>query len=81
MAAEENMFDIAFEADGTKYKGWVNPSDKLNDSGLPASFHVVLNDISFGYVTYNNDEWSVNEDRPEGLIHQVGKAIEKHYAM
>jgi len=81
MAAEENMFDIAFEVDGTSYKGWVNPSDKLNDSGFPASFHVVLNDTSFGYVTYNNDEWSVNEDRPEGLIKQVGKAIEKHYAV
>jgi len=80
MPSEKNMFDIAFEVDGTKYKGWVNPSDKLNDAGLPASFHVVLNDISFGYVSYNNDEWTVNEDRPEGLTKQVGKAIEKHYA-
>lgn len=80
MASEKNMFDIAFEVDGTSYKGWVNPSEKLNDSGLPASFHVVLNDTSFGYVSYNNDGWTVNEDRPEGLIEQVGKAIEKHYA-
>ena len=81
MASEQNMFDITFEVDGTSYKGWVNPSDKLNDSGLPASFHVVLNDISFGYLSYNNDEWTVNEDRPAGLTKQVGKAIEKHYAV
>lgn len=80
MASEKNMFDIAFEVDGTSYKGWVNPSEKLNDSGLPASFHVVLNDTSFGYVSYNNEEWTVNEDRPEGLTKQVGKAIEKYYA-
>lgn len=81
MASEEKMFDISFEADGTKYTGWVNPSDKLTDSGMPASFHVVLNDASFGHVSYNNNEWTVNEDRPEGLIKQVGKAIEKHYAV
>jgi competence protein ComGC len=81
MPSEKNIFDIAFEHDGTTYKGWVNPSDKVNDSGMPASFHVVLNDISFGYLSHNNDEWTVNEDRPEGLIKQVGKQIEKHYAV
>lgn len=81
MPSEKNIFDIAFELDGTAYKGWVNPSDKVNDSGMPASFHVVLNEISFGYLSYNNDEWTVNEDRPEGLIKQVGKQIEKHYAV
>ncbi|THU32963.1 hypothetical protein FAM09_26325 [Niastella caeni] len=80
MASEENIFDIAFDADGTKYKGWVNPSDKTNDSGFPASFHVVLNDTSFGYLSLNNNEWTANEDRPEGLIKRVGKEIEKHYA-
>lgn len=81
MPSEKNIFDIAFELDGTTYKGWVNPSDKVNDSGMPVSFHVVLNEISFGYLSYNNDEWTVNEDRPEGLIKQVGKQIEKHYAV
>jgi hypothetical protein len=81
MTSEEKIFDISFELDGTKYKGWVNPSDKLNDAGMPASFHVVLNENSFGYVSQNNDEWSVNEDRPEGLTKQIGKEIEKHYAV
>jgi hypothetical protein len=81
MPSENNIFDIAFELDGTDYKGWVNPSDKVNDSGMPASFHVVLNETSFGYLSYNNDEWTVNEDRPEGLIKRVGKEIEKHYAV
>ena len=81
MPSEKNIFDIAFELDGTTYKGWVNPSDKVNDSGMPTSFHVVLNEISFGYLSQNNKEWTVNEDRPEGLIKQVGKEIEKHYAV
>jgi hypothetical protein len=81
MTAEEKIFNIAFEADGTKYTGWVNPSDKLNDAGLPVSFHVVLNDTSFGYVSHNNGEWTVDEDRPEGLVKQVGKAIERKYVV
>jgi hypothetical protein len=80
MASENNIIDISFEHDGTKYSGWVNPSDKVNESGFPASFHVVLNDTSFGYVSNNNDEWTANEDRPAALITEVGKAIEKHYS-
>lgn len=81
MSSENDIFDISFELDGTKYTGWVNPSDKLNDSGMPASFHVVLNETSFGYLSCNNQVWTMNEDRPEGLVRQVGKEIEKHYAM
>jgi hypothetical protein len=81
MSSENKIFDISFEADGTKYTGWVNPSDKLADSGMPVSFHVVLNDVSFGHVSHNTGEWTVDEDRPEGLTKQVGKAIERHYAV
>jgi hypothetical protein len=81
MTTEEKIFNIAFEADGIQYTGWVNPSDKFNKDGFPASFHVVLNDVSFGYVTHNNGEWTTDEDRPEGLIEKVGKAIERNYAV
>jgi hypothetical protein len=81
MASEKNIFDIAFELEGTTYKGWVNPSDKVNDAGMPASFHVVLNDTSFGHLSYHDGEWTVSEDRPEGLIKKVGQAIGKHYAV
>jgi len=79
MASEDKIFDISFDHDGKTYKGWVNPSDKMNDAGIPASFHVVLNDISFGYVSHNNGEWTVNEDRPEGLAGKVGMEIEKKF--
>jgi hypothetical protein len=81
MTAEEKIFNIAFEVDGVKYTGWVNPSDKANKDGLPASFHVVLNETSFGYVSHNSGEWTVDEDRPAGLVEKVGKAIEKKYAV
>lgn len=77
MASEEKIFDISFDHEGMTYKGWVNPSDKLNDNGMPVSFHVVLNESSFGYVSHNNSEWTVDQDRPEELIQKVGKEIEK----
>ena len=76
---EDNIFDISFEFDNKHYKGWVNPSDELDDSGSPVSFHVVLDETSFGYLSYQDCNWTVNEERPEGLVKLVGKQIEKHY--
>ena len=76
---EDTIFDIAFELDGKHYTGWVNPSDKKDNAGKPVSFHVVLNDESFGYFSFHDCRWSVNEDRPEGLVELIGKQIEKHY--
>src|SRR5690349_16312590 len=76
---EDKIFDIAFDIDSKKYKGWVNPSDEMNDTGQPISFHVVLNDVSFGYLSYKDCKWMVNEERPDELVKEVGKEIEKHY--
>ena len=78
---DDKIFDISFDLDNKHYRGWVNPSDDLNESGSPVSFHVVLDDTSFGYVSYKDCTWMVNEDRPEGLLKQVGKQIEKHYQL
>jgi hypothetical protein len=78
---EDNIFDISFEHNGQQYTGWVNPSEKLSDGGKPVSFHVVLNDIFFGYLSYNNSKWNVNEQRPEELVCKTGGEIEKHYAV
>ena len=76
---EDQIFDISFKHDDVVYKGWVNPSDKLNSEGKPVSFHVVLNDTSFGYLSYQKGKWIVNEERPQGLVEQAGIQIEKFY--
>ncbi|MHA4844222.1 hypothetical protein ACX0G7_08665 [Flavitalea antarctica] len=75
---EDNIFDIQFQYNGLDYKGWVNPSSKKHSDGMPASFHVVLNDISFGNMSFNQGKWIVNEDRPDELTALVGKHIEKN---
>ena len=76
---EKELFDISFEVDNKPYKGWVNPSDKLNDDGLPVSYLVVLNETSFGYLSLVNCKWTINEERPEEIVKKVGIAIEGHY--
>jgi hypothetical protein len=78
---EDNIFDISFDCDGTRYDGWVNPSDKLNDHGKPVSFHVVLNEVSFGYLFYHDGGWHVNERRPYGIVECAGAAIERYYSL
>ena len=55
------------------------PSDKINDNSQPASFHVVIQDTSFGYLSLNNCKWTVNEQRPTELVEAIGKEIEKKY--
>jgi hypothetical protein len=78
---EEKIFGIAFQWDGKQYKGWVNPSDQLTDTGAPTSFHVVLNEVSFGHLNYKDCKWHSSEGHPAGLVKLVGKEIEKHYQL
>ena len=78
---ENRIFDISFENDGKRYSGWVNPSDKINENGIPVSFHVVLDGTSFGYLSFNDCKWTINEERPSSLIEAVGHEIEKKYQL
>lgn len=78
---KDDIFDIAFQQDGKEYKGWVNPADKLNEDGQPTSYHVVLNGVSFGYLAFKDCEWTINENRPEGLVKAAVEQIEKHYKL
>jgi hypothetical protein len=76
---DDKIFDIAFTAEGKEYKGWVNPSDRQSDTGMPVSFHVVINEVAFGYLSFRDCKWMINEDRPPLLVKEIGKQIEKHY--
>ena len=76
---EDKIFDIEVQNDGTAYTGWVNPSDKLNEDGFPVSFHVVLNQTSFGHLSLNNGVWSADEQRPAALVEALGEQIARHY--
>ena len=74
---DNKTFGIHFESGGKKYNGRVTPSEKADDAGEPASYHVVLNEVFFGMVSYNGN-WAVSEQRPDELTAAVGRAIEEH---
>lgn len=76
---KSGIFDISVTHEGKQYKGWVNPSEKTNEKGLPKSFHVVLDDVFFGNLSNNGTHWAADEQRPQGLVSEVGKVIEEWY--
>jgi hypothetical protein len=76
---QDTIIDITFEYDEIKYTGTVHPSEKLNESGTPASFEVVLNNSLFGNLSFEDCKWVSNEKRPSQLVKQIGRQIEKHY--
>jgi len=76
---EDKIFDIEFDCEGKHYNGWVNPSEKLHEDGLPASFHVVLDKVSFGHLSFTNGEWIPDEQRPPGLVEAVGNQISQRF--
>ena len=74
----EDYFTINFKQGGILYEGVVTPSEKLQENGLPKSYHVVLNNVLFGNVSYNHTKWAVDEQRPQELTDLVGECINKH---
>lgn len=72
---EDKIFDIEFDCEGNQYKGWVNPSDEFRADGMPVSYHVVLDKVSFGYLSFNNGSWLANEERPPALVQAIGEQI------
>lgn len=72
----ESYFAIRFHHNGLDYTGRVSP-EKKEDDGKYTSWHVVLNEIFFGYLSHNNNKWECTEWRPEALVDIVGAEIEK----
>jgi hypothetical protein len=63
---------IAFDFDGVHYDGRVTPEKKAHGT----TYHVVLNEVFFGYLHKDKNHWQVSEQRPDGLVQETGKQIE-----
>jgi hypothetical protein len=72
----QTYYSIVFDYDGIHYNGLVTPEVKAHQD-KPSSYHVVLNEVFFGYVSRNKNQWQVSEQRPDGLVQKVGKQIEQ----
>lgn len=73
----EAYFTISFDHNGLHYEGRVSPEKKNGDSKT-ISWHVVLNEIFFGYLSLTKDHWACTEWRPQELVDAVGKLIKEH---
>ncbi len=71
----EEFFTIHFNYNHVLYEGRVTPHH-INNNGEAMSYHVVLNNVFFGYVHKQGKQWQVNEQRPGALIEIVGASIE-----
>ena len=76
---KDKTFDISrLEHEGHPYSGWIIPSKKRNAEGEPSSYHVVLDNVFFGNLSFENGRWSIDDQRPGDLVQAVGQYIEKH---
>jgi hypothetical protein len=64
-----------FSHDGKHYTGRISPERK---QGEISSWHVVLNETFFGYLSHDGSEWQVTEQRPNALVQAIGKYINEN---
>jgi hypothetical protein len=72
---EKTCLRIFVEHAGEQYTGWATPSDKRHRDGYAKSYHVVLNGVFFGALSFQDGRWTVSEQRPHDLFVTVGSAI------
>lgn len=76
---EAVYFTVSFHLDGKDYNGRLTPEYK-NGNDHASSWHVVLNDVFFGYLHKEGNHWKVSEQRPDNLAQKVGDLIDhKNY--
>jgi hypothetical protein len=74
---EKTSLPIALEQDGQSYSGWATPSDKRHADGYAKSYHVVLEGVFLGDMSFDQGKWEISEQRPDLLVGAAGRAIEK----
>ena len=72
---EAIILDLAFQFEGKTYNGWAKPSAKTDDNEIPSSYHIVLNGVFFGNLSYNNGQWITDSQRDPKLVQKVGEQI------
>lgn len=76
---ERNSIPVNFRHAGMTYAGWATPIAEpgAGSDEQITTWHVVLNQLYFGYMTLQQDHWTVSTQWPQDLIEIVGKELEK----
>ena len=73
---DKRSIPISLEYEHMLYSGWATPSDAHHSDGLAKSYHVVLNEVFFGDMSYDNGKWIISEQRPNDLVMAVGEVLQ-----
>ena len=73
--SEKTSIPLSFSHEGRQYNGWATPSDKHHADGHASSYHVVLNEVFFGDMSFDQGKWTISEQRPHDLTVAVGEAL------
>ncbi len=68
-------YTTVFDCDGIHYSCRLTPKPGTGERS--ASWHIVLNDVFFGFMHKNGGHWEVSEQRPAILTQQLGEIIDK----
>lgn len=69
------FYTVEFSFESIHYTGRLTPEFKKN-SAVPSSWHIVLNEVFFGYLHKDNNHWEISEQRPAGLVEKLGSLID-----
>lgn len=73
---DKRSIPLSLQHGSISYNGWATPSDKHHADGYASSYHVVLNEVFFGDLSFNSGKWTISEQRPHDLVVAVGMALE-----
>ena len=57
---------------------WASPADEHKDNGLVKHYHVVLNMVFLGNLSFDKGKWLIDEQRPHGLVEAAGNFLQQH---
>ena len=75
--SEKTSIPLSLTHEHQRYEGWATPSYKHHADGLPSSYHVVLNEVFFGDMSFTQGNWVVSEQCPHELVAAVGSALQQ----
>ena len=69
------FYTVRFDFEDIAYTGRLTPEFKKGHDN-PSSWHIVLNEVFFGYLHKEGDQWETTEQRPAGLVQKLGSLID-----
>jgi hypothetical protein len=75
--AEKTSIPLSLVHEHQRYEGWATPSDKHHTDGHASSYHVVLNEVFFGDMSFTQGNWVISEQRPHELVAAVGSVLQQ----